>query len=453
MKNCDRKQPLNAHPFKKTALAATFFTMSLAPLSYAASDESTDERIQKLEMMVQQLQQELQQQKRSLVTTQDLSNTNAKSLKTASTTKANDPNNSYKFGGFVKVTGSVSDYSDGEIPKGSLGRDIYVPGTIPVAANSSLEDRTTDTNIQAKETRINFASNHLLDNGAKVKTYIEMDFLGSMQGNERVSNSYSPRLRHAFFTYDNWLFGQTWSTFQNVGALPESADFLAAPEGIIFQRQAQVRYTAGPFQFSIENPETTVTDYGTGARLINDNDSLPDFVARYNLKGDWGHFSAAALARELSYEDGSRNIDDSTNALGISLTGKFNIGKDDIRWNLNSGSGMGRYAGLNTANGAVIDDNGNLEAIDLTSASIAYRHLWNDQWRSNLILSAMDIDNDADLTGLAVTKSVQSAQLNLLYSPTKAMTVGAGILAAEREIESGENGDMTRLILTAKYGF
>lgn len=453
MKNCDETRQLCARPFKKTALAAALLAMSLAPLTHAASAEETDERIKKLEMMVQRLQQELQQQKRSLVTTQDLSNTNAKSLKTVSTEKVSDPNNSYKFGGFVKVTGSVSDYSDGEIGKGSLGRDIYVPGTIPVAADSSLEDSTTDTNIQAKETRINFASNHLLDNGAKVKTYIEMDFLGSMQGDERVSNSYSPRLRHAFFTYDNWLFGQTWSTFQNVGALPESADFLAAPEGIIFQRQAQVRYTAGPFQFSVENPETTVTDYGTGARLVNDNDSLPDFVARYNLKGDWGHFSAAALARELSYEDSSRNIDDSTNALGISLTGKFNLGKNDIRWNLNSGSGMGRYAGLNTANGAVINENGNLDAIDITSASIAYRHLWNDQWRSNLILSAMGIDNDEDLTGLGVTKSVQSAQLNLLYSPTKAMTVGAGILAAEREIESGEDGNMTRLILTAKYGF
>lgn len=440
--------------FKKAsllcAIGAAPLLSIMAPLTFAA-DNDVDARIQQLEKMVMQLQQELQQQKSSLVTTQDLSQTNAKSLKTASTSST-DPDNSYKFGGFIKLTGSASDYSDGGIAKG-LGRDIYIPGLIPVAGSSAAEDSTTETNLQAKESRINFESNHILDNGSKVKTFLEMDFLGSFQGDERVSNSYSPRLRHAYFTYDNWLFGQTWSTFQNVGALPESADFLASPEGIIFMRQAQVRYTAGPFQFALENPETTVTDYSTGKRLVNDNDTLPDFVARYNLTGDWGHFSAAALARQLTYEDSTRNIDDSTNALAVSLTGKFNIGRDDFRWNLNSGTGMGRYAGLNLANGAVLDADGDLESIDSTSAEIAYRHFWSDKWRSNIILAAMEIDNDEDLTGNLVTKAVQSAQLNLMYSPTKAMTVGAGLLMANREIESGEDGDMTRLIFTAKYGF
>ena len=93
-----------------------------------------------------------------------------------------------------------------------------------------------------------------------------MDFLLPPGGNERVSNSYNPRLRHAFFTYGKWLFGQTWSTFQDVGALPESVDFLAASDGIVFERQPMVRYSSAGWQFAIENPETTITPFGGGGK-------------------------------------------------------------------------------------------------------------------------------------------------------------------------------------------
>jgi len=443
------QKKINTSYFKKLALISAVCAASMSPFTQAESDTNT--RIEQLEKIVKELQQTLNQQKRSLVTTQDLSMANANNLKSVEIASGSDPDHSYKFGGFIKVTGSASEYSDGDIGKG-LGRDIYVPGLIPVKDSASAY-KGSDTQMQAKESRINFVSKHNLANGSKIKTYLEMDFLGSSQGNERVSNSYSPRLRHAFFTYDNWLFGQTWTTFQNVGALPESADFLAASEGIIFGRQTQIRYTNGNFQFSLENPETTITPNGGGARIVNNSDTVPDFIVRYNLKGNWGNMSAALLARQLAYEDGANKINESTSALGLSLTGKFMLGKDDIRWNINTGSGMGRYVGLNTANGAVINATGSLEAIDSTSGSVAYRHHWNERWRSNFILSAMMIDNDTDLTGMSVTSDVQSAQVNLLFSPTKSMTLGGGLLMANREIESGDDGDLTRLILTAKYGF
>jgi hypothetical protein len=67
---------------------------------------------------------------------------------------------------------------------------------------------------------------------------------------------------------------------------------------------------------------------------------------------------------------------------------------DDIRFLVNSGGGMGRYIGLNVSNGAVLDANGELEAIDSTAWFVSYRHQWNDQRRSNVIYSAIEIDND-----------------------------------------------------------
>jgi len=271
-------------------------------------------------------------------------------------------------------------------------------------------------------------------------------------GNERVSNSYQPRLRHAFLTYNNWLFGQTWSTFQDVSALPESADFLAASEGIIFERQAMVRYTSGPWQIALENPESTITPFGGGARIVSDDNGTPDLVAKYTHKADWGHLAVAGLFRSLEYDQIDNN--ESESSFGVSLTGKFKVAeKNDIRLNLATGAGMGRYVGLNTANGAVITSDGSLSAIDSTAVSLAYRHHWSDKFRSNFILSRIDIDNDADYTGFAVTRSSQSAQVNLLYSPAPKLTLGVGFLHGKRELESGADGELNRLIFSAKYAF
>ena len=418
------------HPIKKLTktIRATFLTLPfvIATTSINAA-ETADERIKKLETLVKELQLSKQKEKKK------------------KTSKSKD---TYKFGGFIKATATFTDYSDGDLGANSGLRDFYIPGVIPIGGVSESQD----FDFGAKESRINFKSKHVLENGSTLTTNVEMDFLLPPGGNERVSNSYNPRLRHAYFTYDNWLFGQTWSTFQDVGALPESADFLAASDGIVFERQAMVRYTNGAWQFALENPETTITPFGGGGRIVSDDNGTPDFVARYNHKADWGHLTVSALLRQLAYHNGV--TDESTSSTGLSISGKIKVGdKDDIRVNFATGSGMGRYVGLNTANGAVLDATGNLNAIDSTLGAVAFRHHWNKEWRSNFIFSSMQVDNETNLTGTGVTESVSSFQLNLLYSPAPKLTLGVGYLSANREIESGLDGDMDRFIFTAKYGF
>jgi hypothetical protein len=353
---------------------------------------------------------------------------------------------SFKFGGYVKADTIYSDYGDGS--SSGAGRDFYIPGTIPVGGvGESYLD------LHAKESRINFRSNHVLDNGAKLGSFVEMDFLLSGQGDERVSNSFAPRLRHAFLTYNNWLFGQTWMTFFNVGALPENLDFVGPAESTLFGRQTMIRYTNGPWQFAIENPETTITPYGGGARIIADDNRVPDLVGRYNMTGDWGSFTVAAIARQLRYENSAAGISDSTSSYGVSLSGKFGFANgDDFRWMATMGKGMGRYFGLNLANGAVLDANGNLEAIDSWGAFGSYRHIWNSQWRSNFTLGYAEVDNDVALTGSGVTSDASSVHVNLIYSPQPKLDFGFEVMYANREIESGADG-VTRFQFSAKYAY
>jgi len=247
--------------------------------------------------------------------------------------------------------------------------------------------------------------------------------------------------------------GQTWTTFMDVGSLPESLDFIGTTDGITFARQVMVRYTNGGLQIALENPESTITPLGGGGRITSDDSSVPDLVAAYTSKQDWGYVKVAGLLRQLSY-DNAAGIDADETSFGVSVTGKYNLANgDDIRFTFNSGKGLGRYSALNAANGAVLTESGDLEAIDSTGYGIAYRHKWSDKARSSIMFSAFEADNDATLTGMAVTESTYSTRVNYLYSPTKALTVGAEYAFAHREVEAGLEGDMNRFQVSAKYAF
>ncbi len=356
---------------------------------------------------------------------------------------------SFKVGGYVKVDGTFSDFSAGDLAPGSIGSTFYVPSTIPVGDGSAGEGPQAD--MQMRETRINFRSDHGLASGHNLTTFLEMDFIVTPDGNERISNSWEARVRHAFLRYDNWLMGQTWTTFQDVVALPENLDFVGPAEGTTFGRQAMLRYTDGAWEFALENPETTITPFGGGGRIVTDDGAIPDMIARYTYQTSNGYIKAAGLVRQLEYDIGG--ADDSVTGYGLSLSGKHAIGQDDVRWSFSVGSGMGRYMGLNVSNGAVIDANGSLETIDQMGGFVSYRHFWNSKWRSNLTLSYLSTDNDINLTGTGVTKSNYSVHGNLLYEPVPKLLLGAELILAHREIESGLDGDLTRLMFSARYGF
>ncbi|MFT7260679.1 MAG: hypothetical protein ACI9FO_000893 [Methylophagaceae bacterium] len=354
-----------------------------------------------------------------------------------------------KFSGYIKVDAMFSNYSDGSLGSQSIGRDFYLPGLTPVGG---IEE-STQFDAHAKQSRFRFTTNTKTDEGDSITGVLEFDFLVTPGGNERVSNSYVPRLRHAFISYKGWTVGQTWTTFQDVKTLPETLDFVGATDGVVFGRQALVKYKTGAWEFALENSETTITPFGGGARIVSDDGAIPDAVVRYTHTADWGHLSIAGLVRQLNY-DNIVSVDDSASSTGLSINSKINVGEsDDIRLSFTTGSGLGRYVALNTVNGAVIDANGNLETIDSTAYSVAYRHVWNNKMRSTFSYSSLSVDNNVALTGTSATESTNSISANVLYSPTQKITVGGEIKQATREIESGADGDMTRVQFSMKYAF
>ena len=432
------------------SLAAVLIGASPIAGAQTAKEQELEKRIADLEKVVQQLMAEKQAAPAAAPAVAAApAKPDAKVIQPGTILPNAAPGTSFVLTGYAKTDGLWTDTPDGEIAENTSGRDYYVPGSTPVGG----EDEGVDFDAHAKQTRINFGTDTILEGGDKLSTRFEIDFFGSATGNQRVTNTYAPVMRHAYVQWREWLVGQTWSNFQDAAVLPDSVDFIGSTDGTVFVRQPQVRFTRGGLALSVENPQTTITPFGGGTQIETDDSSIPDLTARYTWKGDWGHFSVAGLGRELKYETtGVGAIDASTWSGAASLSGKFNIGKDDIRYMLLGGN-LGRYVALNFTNDAVLDGDGDLETIDGLAGFIAYRHLWSPKWRSNLYYAFGDYDNEVSLTGTAVNKSSESWTFNTWYTPLPKLDIGAEYRHATRELESGADGVLDRLQFTTKYSF
>jgi hypothetical protein len=357
----------------------------------------------------------------------------------------------FTFGGYVKLDAMESKFHNGSVPIGNALRDFHFPGAIPVGGTS---DVFSTIDYHAKESRFNLGTKTKIGE-KELRAFVEMDFLLAGQGDERVSNSFNPRLRHFYFAYDKWIFGQTWTTFQILD-IPDDLDFAGAADGIIFNRQPMIRFSTGPWQFAIENAQTTLTENGGSRRLDSGSAFFPDLVARYNFSGNWGNLSIAGLLRQLNHEFEENDVTkkESTPGYGITFGGKIMVGqKDDLRFQVSGGSGMGRYAALNFTNSAGIKDDNTLEATPSFLGFVGYRHFWNEKWRSNVNISGISVDNNTEFVSGSVNKTAWSISANILYSPAAPLTFGLELMRAGRELENRTHGKFDRLQFSAKYAF
>ena len=446
--------------FGKFIRAGLLAGTCLAAAPAAAQDEDVEARLDRLERLVTQLVERLDakdgeldarqaetviQTQQALAETRDLHERQEALAAQIDESQKQDGkgfrvgNTRVSYAGYVKLDAITQRTSAGQVGSSSIVRDFLIPGAIPVGGEAS----GWDTDFNARQSRLVFKTATDVGGEHTLGSQIELDFMVTPDGDERISNSYQPRLRQAFITYDNWLFGQAWSTFQNVGALPDSLDFIGTTPGTVFVRQPMIRYTAGGFMLAAEQPETTVTA-SNGARVLPGDDTIPDIVARYNFTGDWGSLTAAGILRNLRIADDDFGSG-SDSALGYGLS--------VFRFMGTAGDGLGRYIGLNIVNDAAVDANGDLDPIFTYSGFGAFRHQWSDQLRSSVAGSYFKADNPVLLTSGAVTDESWNVLANLIYSPVRPIDIGIEYMYAERTTEDGQSGNLQKVQVSTKYSF
>lgn len=158
------------------------------------------------------------------------------------------------IGGFIKADVLAGSNGNGWANAYSIG----LPRSLASAAKNGESD--WKTGFSARESRISLGTRTLDVAGHDLTTYVEVDFNqgADAPGNEVVSNSYSPRLRQAYGSWNGWDFGQTHTTFTELAALPEILD-QGKQAAFIYLRQPMVRYNAavpgGKLMVALENPE------------------------------------------------------------------------------------------------------------------------------------------------------------------------------------------------------
>src|SRR5271169_279575 len=194
----------------------------------------------------------------------------------------------------------------------------------------------------ARQSRLSLLAEGVLDPVQKLAGYIEMDFLNvGVTSNYNQSNSWAPRARQLYWTYDNteWGFhflgGQAWSllTMNMIGITPRQenipmtidASYVA---GFDYTRNWQLRAVKdfgswASFGLSIENPAELVYN-STGAVANGGNvggwlvnyanagnsflgssgyannfapDVAPDIIGKAAFDPGWGHYEVFGIAR------------------------------------------------------------------------------------------------------------------------------------------------------------
>ena len=367
---------------------------------------------------------------------------------------------SIRLGGYIKTVANFSRFDDGVVAANSLGRDFYLPQTIPVGGTSE----GTLNDFSAKQTRLfmNFTTDV---SGHRLGGYIEGDFQTSAgtQGTQRTSNGYNFALRRAYVTFDNLTIGQDWSTFQYVGALPETTDFVGPTEGTVFVRQPLIRYTVPlgrglALAVSAENPETASAIPGAAALTENDDDRMPDIAARLVHSGSFGEIAVAGVLRDLSVANGT--VDDTAFGWGVSAGAKLLLDGatgPDLRLMLTHGQGIGRYVGVNFAPDVIVTPgSGRLARVSTAAALAAVRVPFATGWRSTIMGGWQRVsypDGFAATAFSSFNRQAWSLAGNIFYSPVRGLDLGVEYRHGERELVNGLSGQLDRLEFAAKYSF
>lgn len=320
------------------------------------------------------------------------------------------------------------------------------PGTIPLSGQGERDQ----IDFSARASRL-WLKGWLPTDRGDIGAYLEFDLFGD-GGNQRITNGYGVRVRHAYAQFGGLLFGQTYSTFVNVTALPElNDDGIGA--GVLLVRQPLVRFSrefaGGRASVALENPESTLRS-DSGERITPDDERLPDMVVRYDRTGSWGDASIAVLAREIRLDDAG--TDDAALGGAVSAAGTLNLGVDDLlRFNIVGGNAIGRYASSNAFDSGRLGAGGDIGLTWSTGGYLSWQHFWSAEWRTNLTAGYAWQDDSAAIDQENV--EIYTLHANLLWSPVASTTLGLEWIHAHRRRFDGQPGRLDRLQFSAIHKF
>ena len=291
----------------------------------------------------------------------------------------------------------------------------------------------------AKTTRIGLDFNTPVGD-AKVGGKVEVDFASAAE---------NLRIRHAYLTYNDWLFGQTTSNFLSNHA-PEMIDFNTNLGGGT-ARVPQVRYgfklaPATQLFVSAEKADSS----GTGVKY-----SLPNLTAKLTQGFAEGKGSASARALVENYK--STVADDNETGWGVAAGVNYQVSAPlKVSADISHVVGNSNYLyGSNSA--YVVNANNSIEQNEFNAVQVGATYKFSPNFRSTLAYGAIFADDDTDYakstSSVNANEKVQQAWVNFIYTPVAPIDLGVEYINGKRDTFAGQSYKDNRVGLMAKYSF
>lgn len=253
----------------------------------------------------------------------------------------------FGIGGFVRVRTA---YDFAGSPTNSFG---FIPYSIPVPSDPSNKN---NFRMDASKSTLFFK---LLGNNSKIgkfQAYVSGSFTG---------NNDAFVLDDAYISLLGFTVGRTWSTFNDISAVPPTVDF-QGPNGAAEMRTTQIRYSHSladglSFAIAAELPQTTVTYIPL--ETAETTQRVPDIPAY--LQYNWGksgssHIRVAGVMRNINYRNLIANKTETATGYGVQLSSNIQINPIiEFYGQVTYGKGISQYINDLSGNGlSLIKDTG-----------------------------------------------------------------------------------------------
>jgi hypothetical protein len=346
-----------------------------------------------------------------------------------------------KIGGYVKAD-FVYDVD------GTRDKSQFLMSTIPVEGEPDFGDEGY-LSFFAKETRVNVDIRRTTEGKIPLQLFVEGDFF-----NEQ--NRF--RLRHAYITAGDFIFGQTWTTLSFLESMAFMIDF-AAGDALFGGRSAQIRYQKKldkGYQLSIG------LEYLSSLGIENSfgfngqaNVQLPLLALRLDKRWQTGVLFLGASVAQLRWDGGDAGPSDQLAQIAFVIAGRQYIGEHNyFTFNLSTGNAYGENIISFTGSeaNAILNEQGQLEGIPALSAMVGFMHRWAPKWESNFNYAYGWLDAPETRADFALKRG-GIGHLNLIYTFDKNFSVGAEYMWGAQRTANDAYGSASRFQTMAKFEF
>lgn len=421
---------------------------------FADTATTTEQRINLLETELQKLKAELQAQKltqNNLQVKQAKIEENVEKNKPVEVAKPIAPSwvtwtDNVKVYGIARLDAAV-DFKSSPDSGGRTTSSIY---RTPFENDKRANHSRSDASINASRLGVYFNSPDKAVTGNVEADFFDSSNMGTGDGKFRI--------RHAYFTYKDWTFGQTWSLMSNMETRTESVDYTQFM-GTSYTRTPQVRY-----DWKIDqNHDLKVALEHTGSRVS----AFPSLTGRYTFKQGPLTALAQGFVNEKSVDVAKDTVKKVSWGAGTGLKYQFDpqqsvqanyqyIVGDQKFMPYTTQSGLANATALNAAGDFSLNqDKTDLLMNKLHSFNIGYSYKFNDQWRSNLSASLFEYDDNTEYAKLNqdANKRLTDYAANIFYSPAEQIDIGLEYHQGKREVFDGRTADVSRLNFVSMYKF